>query len=244
MGLVDGWLRRFRDVPNARLRLVCFPYAGAAANVFRLWPKGLPEDVEVIAVQYPGRQDRLNDPPVDDMPTMVARIVQVLDRLPPRPSVLFGHSMGASIAYEVTARLAVRPELLVVSGHNAPHLAARRPVPNTLEEMIDEVREVDGPYETLADPELRELVMPALRADYRLVRGYLPKLDPARVPVPIVAYTGTRDQTVTLDSARAWSELTTASFDLVSFPGGHFFLESDVDSVLADLSVRLGFASH
>jgi pyochelin biosynthesis protein PchC len=236
---VTSWLRRYRELPQARSRLVCFPYAGGSANVFRLWPKGLPTDVEVIAVQYPGRQDRLAEPAIDDMDALATRIADVLDRLPEKPTVLFGHSMGASIAYEVVRRLAVRPRLLVASGHNAPHRALAKPVPRTEDEVIAEVREVDGAYEVLADPDLRELAMPALVADYRLIRGYLPTAHPRRVPVPIVAYTGQLDPTASLEAVRGWSELTTSTFELVSFPGGHFFLESDSDAVLADLAARL-----
>jgi pyochelin biosynthetic protein PchC len=236
---VTAWLRRYRELPQAGARLVCFPYAGGSANVFRLWPKGLPLDVEVIAVQYPGRQDRFAEPAIDDMDALAEPIAEVLDRLPARPTVLFGHSMGASVAYEVVRRLAVRPRLLVASGHNAPHRALAKPVPRTEAEIIAEVREVDGAHEVLADPDLRELAMPALVADYRLIRGYLPTAHPRRVPVPIVAYTGLRDPTASLDAVRAWSELTTAAFELVSFPGGHFFLESDTDAVLTDLAARL-----
>jgi pyochelin biosynthesis protein PchC len=236
---LDAWLRRYREVPRARARLVCFPYAGGGATVFRLWSSGLPLDVEVIAIQYPGRQDRYDEPVIDEMAAMVEPIRAALDRLPARPTVLFGHSMGASIAYETSLRLAVPPRLLVVSGHNAPHRAARKPVPRTEDEVIAEVRAVDGPHETLADPELRELVMPALHGDYRLIRGYLPAPGPRPVPVPIVAYTGTLDPTAQPEQVRAWAELCTGDFELVSFPGGHFFLESHTGEVLADLSGRL-----
>jgi surfactin synthase thioesterase subunit len=240
VSIEDPWLRRFRDVPDARLRLVCLPYAGGAANVFRLWPKGLPDDVEVIAVQYPGRQDRLRDPIVDDMDVLVTQVVAALERLPRRPCALFGHSMGASIAYELTQHLAEKPELLVVSGHKAPHRTTVKPPPETFDELMAEVRRVGGDVEVLGEPELRDLVMPPTLADYRLLRNYLPVVNPTRVPVPIVAYWGEADPSVPEDTMRAWCELTTETFELVTFPGAHFFLESDVDAVLADLSARLG----
>lgn len=239
MTAADAWLRRYRTVPSARLRLVCFPYAGAAANVFRLWHKGLPDDVEVVAVQYPGRQDRLADPPIDVMSVLADRAGEAVSQLPECPTVLFGHSMGASIAYEVLSRLPVLPRLLVVSGGSAPHRAKAKPVPRTEEDVIAEVREVAGPHDALADPDLRALTMPALWADYRLIRGYLPQPQARRVAVPIVAYAGLDDPTVSLDRARAWAELTTAGFELVSFAGGHFFLETSADELLADLAGRL-----
>lgn len=235
----DRWLRRFRSVASPRLRLVCFPYAGAAANVFRLWHKGLPDDVEVVAVQSPGRQDRLAEPAIDTMSVLAGRVAELLNGLPDRPTVLFGHSMGASVAYEVLPGLAVQPRLLVVSGHNAPHRARGKPVPRTDDEVIAEVREVAGPHEALADPELRELTMPSLAADYRLIRGYLPNREARPVPVPIVAYLGRDDTSTAPDTVRAWAELSTSDFELVSFPGGHFFIESASDAVLADLTRRL-----
>jgi surfactin synthase thioesterase subunit len=235
----DAWLRRYRTVPAARLRLVCFPYAGGAANVFRLWHNSLPDDVEVLAVQYPGRHDRLTEPTIDVMGVLTDRVAEALDQLPEYPTVLFGHSMGASVAYEVTARLAAVPRMLVVSGASAPHRAVAKPVPRTEGDVIAEVREVAGPHEALADPELRALTMPALWADYRLIRGYLPRPGARPVPVPIVGYAGLGDPTVSLDRVRAWAELTTAGFEMVSFPGGHFFLESANGKVLADLAGRL-----
>jgi pyochelin biosynthetic protein PchC len=218
---------------------VCFPYAGAAANVFRLWHQSLPDDVDVAAVQYPGRQDRLGEPGIDSMSVLAERAAAALNELPPCPTVLFGHSMGASVAYEVLPRLTVQPCLLVVSGHNAPHRAKAKPVPHTEDELITEVRDVAGPHEALADPDLRELAMPSLRADYRLIRSYLPVLEPRQVPVPIVAYTGLDDPSAALDTVRAWAELTSATFELVRFPGGHFFIETANGKVLADLATRL-----
>ena len=239
MIVAEAWLRRYRTVPAARLRLVCFPYAGAAANIFRLWHKALPDDVEVVAIQYPGRQDRLAEPPVDVMDVLADHVAEAVDQLPECPTVLFGHSMGSSVAYEVLPRLAAVPRLLVVSGGSAPHRAMAKPVPGTEDDVLAEVREVAGPHEALADPELRALAMPALWADYRLIRGYLPRPEAQPVAVPIVGYAGLDDPTASPERVRGWAELTTAGFELVSFPGGHFFLESANDAVLADLAGRL-----
>lgn len=235
---MTAWLRGYRASPSPRLRLVCFPHAGGTANMYRTWPRHLPEDVDVLAVQYPGRQDRIGEPAIHDMSVLAEAITEAVTGLADRPLVLFGHSMGASVAYEVVWRLPAAVRSLVVSGHDAPHRSPAKPILHADGELIAEVRASGGAGEALEDPELRELVLPALRADYRLIRGYLPT-PPRRVPVPITAYTGRDDGSCAPDAVRAWSELTDAEFTLMSFPGGHFFLESAEPAVLADLTERM-----
>lgn len=102
---VGRWLRRPRPVANPRLRLVCLPHGGGTAGAFYGWTAWLPADVELVAVQYPGRQDRFGEPCLRDMGELADAVAQALLPLLDRPVALFGHSMGAALAYEVTLRL-------------------------------------------------------------------------------------------------------------------------------------------
>src|SRR5262245_27618913 len=125
-GPSSHWIVRFGQRPHARMRLFCFPYAGSGASVYRAWPEQLPPDVELCAVQMPGREGRYAEPLLTDVhaltPPLCAGIAPYLDR----PFAFFGHSLGALVAYETTVRLAreqgLSPAMLFVSGHRAPHL--------------------------------------------------------------------------------------------------------------------------
>src|SRR5262245_41626934 len=125
----DPWLPFRRPSPSARLRLYCFPFAGGGASIFRLWPDALPASVEVCSVQPPGRETRFREAPFARMAPLVAVLADVLLPELERPYALFGHSMGALIAFELAReqrrRRARPPEQLIVSGRGAPHLPAR-----------------------------------------------------------------------------------------------------------------------
>lgn len=223
------WLRTYRRVRMPRVRLVCLPHAGGVANFFRSWAHQLPSDVELLAVHYPGRQDRLGEAFVDRMDVLADAVTGALRPYLDRPLAVFGHSMGACVAYEVTLRLAERyqvdPVRLFVSGREAPQRTRDREFRDrTDEELIADIRalgEVDaGIFDDLA---VRELILPALRADYRLIDAYRPE-SPQSVGVPITAYVGISDPGATVDGVRAWSGLTTGQFELRVFPGDHFYL--------------------
>lgn len=236
----DGWLRRYPAGAAPRLRLVCFPHAGGAASAYSQWPARLPANVELITVQYPGRQDRFCEPFVESMDEMVALVVAALGPELDLPVALFGHSMGSAIAFEVACRLPVAPLALFASGRAALHLVK----PSTHgtgsdAALLAEVRRLDpGNAAVYDDVELRELVLPAVRADYRLIESYRPTPG-ARVAVPIVVYTGDADPSCPVPDVRAWSALTTASCQVRVFAGGHFFLVPREAELLADVVRRL-----
>lgn len=240
----DRWLRAYRPLTNPRLRLVCLPHAGGTANFFHPWAERVPPGVELLAVRYPGRQDRLDEPCVDRMDTLADAVTAALEPLLDRPLALFGHSMGAAVGYEVAVRLEQRhgapPTRVFVSGREAPHLM-RVPDLGRLgdDELIDEIRGLgDIDQGLLDDLDIRELILPSLRADYRLIGGYRPA-DPVKLSSPIVGYAGISDPGCAVESVRAWSELTTCGFDLRIFPGDHFYLVPGRVELLADLFRRL-----
>ncbi|WP_418959843.1 thioesterase II family protein [Streptomyces tritici] len=242
----DGrWLRRLRPLPAPRIRLVCLPHAGGTAGAFRDWAEALPDDVELVAVQYPGRQDRFAEPCVPAMGPLADSVAQVLLPLFDRPVALLGHSMGAALAYEVTLRLEAlyraRPRWLFVSGHGSP-LSPRSGRDLHLrddEAMVQGLLELGGMDPGLvAEPELLALLLPSFRADLTLIETYRPA-GSRPVTVPLTAYVGDADPGVPVAHAAAWSDLTSAEFSLRVFPGDHFSLVqgpeivTDVAGVLA-----------
>lgn len=245
-GGASKWLRRYRQVARPRVRLVCFPHAGGAASMFREWPQWLPEDVEVIGVCYPGRQDRVMEPCIDEMGVLTTQIADVLQPCAGDRLALFGHSMGASVAYEVALRLQQRtgssPGWLFASGQLPPHRVEPKSVHLRGDDaIVAEVRRLGDPDAdtVLDDPDLRELVLPAIRADFRLIGTYLPR--PATpLATPVVAYAGTEDDQVPVEGLREWAAVTTTGrFAHRVYPGGHFYLMEDPEALVRDLAGHL-----
>lgn len=234
------WLKRYRPSDAPRLRLFCLPHGGGTAAFFRSWAEALPAEVEPVAVQYPGRQDRLAESCVADMDTLADAVAEALTPLLETPFALFGHSMGATVGYEVTRRLEDRgtPPLRLFASGQATPFAERTGRPLHHEDdatMLAGVRGLGGAYETLADdPDLLEVVLPSLRADLRLMETYRPTPG-ARIGTPVTVYAGGTDPGVTVAQAAAWREATTGGFALRTFPGGHFFLTEHQRELLADI---------
>ncbi|MGJ6966516.1 thioesterase II family protein [Streptosporangium sp. G11] len=236
------WLRRQRPLAEPRVRLVCFPQAGGAAASYRGWQDRLPADVELSAVCYPGRQNRVNERPIDRMEPLVDHICRALVTLADRPFALFGHCMGAVVAYEVAVRLAGRhqisPVALLVSAYAAPHLCAddARRVPIGDRQLAEQAAAADPML--LRFPELMDLAMIALRADHDLLHAYRPASTPL-VTAPIVGYLGTDDPLVSHEEMRAWSRVAAAGFEMRSFPGSHSYPADAEAALVADIAERL-----
>ncbi|MEV1065352.1 thioesterase domain-containing protein [Streptomyces sp. NPDC050263] len=245
----DRWFRVHRcRAPRAARRLLCFPHAGGTAHLFHGWPAHLPDDVELLAVRYPGRQDRLAERCIEDMTELADAVTDALtDTRAPYtdlPLALFGHSMGSAVAYEVALRLearGLRPAQLLVSGRAAPHRALPPGVRDGDDEaLLATVRGLgDHQTEVYDIPELRELLLPALRADYRLIETYRPDR-PLPLRTPVTAYTGRDDTSCPAPSVGAWAELTEPGrFALRSFPGDHFYLVPREAELVADIVTRI-----
>ncbi|MDX3418905.1 alpha/beta fold hydrolase [Streptomyces sp. MD20-1-1] len=231
------WFRVFARQPSARLRLFCFPHAGGGASAFHALSALAPDSVEVVAVQYPGRQDRYGEPMPRAMGQLVADLTDAVAGCLDRPAAFFGHSMGATVAFEVARRLrTTHPASLVrlfASARRAPHVDTSR----TLDFHDDEaamayIRSLGGVGAQLLDePELRELALPVLRADFQLIADY--RFTPgAPLTCPITVIAGDQDRSFTLQDAREWARHTVAGYDAHALPGGHFYLETEVPGLV------------
>lgn len=222
------WIRAFHSAPTAPLRLICFPHAGGSAIYYRPLAAALSLPIDVCAVQYPGRQDRHREPFVDDIRVLADQVAQVL---PPDgvPTIFFGHSMGASVAFEVALRweqLGHSPLRLFVSGRRAPSARADYQIPlATDDDVLAEIRTLAGTDNRLLDDEdILRMIIPAVRNDYRAVETYLAKPETV-VSSPTIAMRGTLDPRVTSNDIERWRGHTSGAFALHSFGGGHFYLE-------------------
>ncbi|WP_432076704.1 thioesterase II family protein [Streptomyces wuyuanensis] len=226
-----SWIRRTRRCRDARIRLLCLPHAGGTASFHNSWASWLPDGTDLLSVQYPGRQDRISEPCASRMEDLAPQVVQALQPHLDDDStlVLFGHSMGAWVAFEVARLLemsfARRPAGLIVSAQIPPHLPPEREWPGESdEELIAELRRTGGTYtDPMLQPGLRELVLPAVRADFRLVREYSPQ-PLRRISVPITAFGGVDDEGVPWTRVAKWRDATTGTFNSHTFRGGHFYL--------------------
>ncbi|MEU0991366.1 alpha/beta fold hydrolase [Streptomyces sp. NPDC005953] len=237
----DPWCSRFHSSPTADRRLVCFPHAGGAASFYFPVSAELHGSVDLVSVQYPGRQDRRGERGIEDLQIMADQAFEALRRWDDLPLTLFGHSMGALVAFEVARRFegaGGRIDHLFVSGRKGPSVAQRERVHLLGDEgIVAEIRAMSGTdARLLEDEELLRMVLPSLRSDYRALETY--QVTPgAVVACPITVLVGDQDPWTPLSEAETWRHQTTAAFDLKVFPGGHFYLSSrpaDVIGVLRD----------
>lgn len=237
----DLWLRNYRPRPAAGVQLVCFPHAGGSASYFHPLAQAIGPGVEVRSVQYPGRQDRRHEPLIDDVRTLADRISVALRPLTDRPIALFGHSMGAAVAFEVGLRLAGPPVALFVSGRTAPSRHRSGGYDHLLgdAELLAAVARLGGTDQAISDDEeLRRMILPAIRNDYRAIERYPGSAD-AALDCPIVACTGDADPKATVAEVRGWATHTTKEFDLRVFAGGHFYLNRHQAELTALIEDRL-----
>jgi medium-chain acyl-[acyl-carrier-protein] hydrolase len=235
------WVTCPRPNPNAGLRLFCLPYAGGSAAIYRSWADSLAgplPNVEVCPVELPGRGGRLLETPIARLGDLVDELALALVPLLDRPYALFGHSMGAWVAFDLARHLRdahrLPPAHLFVSGQAAPHAARRgRPIHDLPDEaFLEEVRRLGGtPAAVLQNKEMMKLMLPVLRADLTMCGTYRPQ-PAAPLTCPVSAYGGLNDALILPDAVAAWKQLARGPFRLRMFPGDHFFVQGDRETVL------------
>jgi len=242
---VDPWITFPRPSSQARLRLFCFPYAGAGASVFRTWAGLLPPELEVVAVQLPGRESRLREPPLTRLEDLIEALSSVLARYLDRPFAFFGHSLGGLISYELAHRLRLEkgscPAHLVISGRRPPEVEETDEPLHLLPDsrLIERLRVLNGTRdEVFREPEVLAIVLPILRADFTVCERYRYEKKPP-LPCPLTIYGGENDGYVSSSRLHLWSDHTQNNFRVRLFPGNHFFLNSARSLVLQSLAEDL-----
>ncbi|MFJ7280394.1 thioesterase II family protein [Kitasatospora sp. NPDC098663] len=226
--------------------LVCLPFAGGGAGFYRAW-KDLPDGCpSIVAVQLPGREELFAEPMYKDAVAaaeeLAPRIVQQVREYDAYS--LFGHSLGAILAFEVARQLILLdgrgPEHIFVSGSPGPW-SGREERATGLgdDEFVAKVEQFAGyRHDALNEPELRELLLPLLRADVEMHENYQPA-DREPIGAPITSLRGAQDELVNADQARQWAEATTGAFAYVEIPGQHMYLVDAADPLLAGISSTL-----
>jgi medium-chain acyl-[acyl-carrier-protein] hydrolase len=245
--MIERWLSGVRPRAEARVRLFLFPYAGGGASLFHGWAGALPSAVDVLAVQLPGREERLGEPAFTRMAALADAVAEILWPLGDRPVVLFGWSMGAALAHAVALRwesLGRRPALLIPAAQAAPHLAVRRPSLHRLASPAfwREVAKLGGVAdEMLACRELCEVIEPMLRADFAAIET-MARNRPRTLECPITAIAAKGDRLVSREEVLAWTRASRGPSTVMTIDGGHFAVRDDAGSVVSAIAGAL--AAH
>lgn len=250
----EAWLVR-SSVASAsrlqpRLRLYCFPYSGGNAVAFIPWQRELAADIELCAVQLPGRGARFAEPALtcfDELICTLAQVVQARQAQSPLPFVFYGHSLGSLMAFELAHYLRDQslplPQQLLLSGCNPPPLPgkARRLHELSDAELIERLRSYNGtPAEILDNPEMMALLLPTIRADFALGADYQDNYRPAApLPIPFKLLAGRNDPHVNAAQLRGWQQHTSSDYQEHWFEGGHFFINESRRQVLDCLAGAL-----
>lgn len=239
------WFRK--PVPDPRLRLVCLPYAGGTASVFREWVKLAPESLEVCPMEFPGHGARFGQPLLSSVQEIVEHVIPSVALLMDRPVAIFGHSMGGLVAYElcreIIRRGLPRPVHLFVSASPDPRLPRSGPSASQASDdvLIRRLGEMGGtPPAVLESEELMDLMLPIIRADFGALENFRHQDGPI-LSVPMTVIGGIGDTLVPSGNLEGWQALAD-SVSTVYVPGQHFFIHDSQQRVV-DIVVRKVFAS-
>lgn len=226
----SSWFEPLSRISKPSFRLFCFPYAGGNANSFRQWRRHFPQELDLCLAHLPGRGTRVNEPTFRRLPELIGVLAEQIEPYIHDQFAFYGHSLGALVSFELARELLRRydrgPRHLFLSGSRAPQRRDddRQTYDLPHDEFIAHLRELNGtPEELLNNPEMLELFMPTLRADFELNETYEYRSGPP-LPCPLNTYGGLQDTSVTVEDLRAWQSQTMATCDLKMFEGDHFFI--------------------
>ncbi len=247
----NRWLIVHRPNPEAKVKLLAFPFAGGGAATFRSWAARLDPGVELVAIEPPGRQTRIDETPIREMESLLRQLVPELLPILDRPFAVYGHCLGALTLFETVRRLlgehGIAPIHVFVSGARPPDELQRHQ--DFEVDLIDRLLKLPGynlfepihrqPDDVFAeairrfnvfateslvqDPELRRLILPAIRAEFEMASNYRHDPEPPW-DIPITCLTGVQDAYVSAENARSWSRFTKRRFQLFTLESEHFIV--------------------
>ena len=242
---MTDWIKHHRPQPDASVRLFCFHHAGGGASLYAGWGELAVSDLEICPVLLPGREQRMAEAAHADMAPLVDALVAALQPWMDMPFAFFGHSMGARVALALSLALARRggpqPCHLIVSANQAPQHPVSRPPMHRLDDaaFLAELRAMGGtPEELLRSADLMKMVLPTMRADFRVIETYRPDTT-ERLGCDLTAFGGRDDDRVEDAGLRAWAELTDGRFACRAWPGGHFYLKDQSAAVVNVVSASI-----
>jgi len=250
---LDKWVIRYKKVDSPRLRLFCLPYFAGGASIFSTWHEFLPDDIEVCAIQFPGREERGDERAYDDVADLVAKMAEVMEPLLTTPCAFYSHSSGAGVALELTRHLNreldVQPTKFMVGGWRAPHLVSpfkfleaiaddevykEKNIPN----IKGHLRSLEIPDAVIDNDAVFNEMLPALRADILLGKKYK-YIEDEPLNCPLTAFAGADDNVFTVDQVQGWDQHTNSEFKFKVVPGGHLFCRDNKEDLLEIVTEEL-----
>jgi medium-chain acyl-[acyl-carrier-protein] hydrolase len=242
------WISCPRPVAKPRLRLICIPYAGSGPVVYHPWVALMPPDVEMWGIRLPGRETRWREPAFTSLAPLVEALAEVLRPSLDTPFVLFGHSMGALISYELVhywrGQNGPQPVHLMVSGHRAPHRPAINPKVHQADDttFLNRLKNLGGtPARFFEMEDLVRLTLPALRADFSVWENYQHEARPP-LEIPLTTFGGRWDSEAREDDFHAWAQHTAGRFAIHLFNGDHFYFRTDLAPLMAHVQEVLNYS--
>lgn len=231
------WFPRSNSKPNAQYRVLCLPYAGGSASLFRTWDEFVGNDIEIVPIELPGRGMRVNETLASDMESLATELAEVISLINDKPFILFGHSMGGRIAYYLYHKLVAMgapiPDRLALSACNPPQISspANKPWEMDNQTFARHLQRMGGtPNIILESQDMLDLFIPILKSDLRLASQSIAIEEKVKIPVTVLF--GTDDHIAPKASMLTWQDRCECPIDICEIQGGHFFLKDKANKIV------------